>query len=176
MKQLRNLVILILLLLAGPLSLVACGEVSVEGDWSQASREAAGIAPDPSGHPEAIVQVYAARAFKWRGAFAVHTWIAVKPAHAPAYTTFEVMGWNLYHGDSAIDIEMRIWICDPQNGVSNIKSAVLLRVWDKFHEHGIEIPFPQRDLHLIPPTEVSVRVRDVSDSPADGQSTGGVAA
>jgi small-conductance mechanosensitive channel len=51
-------------------------------------------------------------------------------------------------GDSSVDIEMRIWIHDPQNGVSNIKSAVMLRVWDKFREHGIGIPYPQRDLHI----------------------------
>ena len=51
-------------------------------------------------------------------------------------------------GDSAVDLELRIWIDDPQNGVSNVKSQVLLLVWDKFHAHGIEIPFPQRDLHI----------------------------
>jgi small-conductance mechanosensitive channel len=51
-------------------------------------------------------------------------------------------------GDSAVDLEIRFWIRDPQSGVSNIKSAVLLCVWDLFHENGIEIPFPQRDLHL----------------------------
>jgi small-conductance mechanosensitive channel len=59
-------------------------------------------------------------------------------------------------GDSSVDIEMRIWIRDPRNGVSNVKSAVLLRVWDKFHENGIEIPYPQRDLHLIAPAEVTL--------------------
>ena len=62
-------------------------------------------------------------------------------------------------GDSSVDIEMRVWIQDPQNGVSNVKSALLLRVWDKFHAHGIEIPYPQRDLHLIPPADVNVRIR-----------------
>ncbi|MDA0240121.1 MAG: mechanosensitive ion channel [Proteobacteria bacterium] len=51
-------------------------------------------------------------------------------------------------GDSSVDLEIRVWINDPKNGVSNVKSAVLLIVWDKFHEHGIEIPFPQRDLHI----------------------------
>ena len=51
-------------------------------------------------------------------------------------------------GDSSLDLEIRIWIQDPQNGVSNVKSQVLLGVWDRFHEHGIEIPFPQRDIHL----------------------------
>jgi hypothetical protein len=104
MKHLRNALILILLLLAGPFSLVACGKVTLDGDWAAASRQVARIAPDPALHREAVVQVYAARAFKWRGAFAVHTWIAVKPAGAAAYTTYQVMGWNLYHGTSAIDI------------------------------------------------------------------------
>ncbi len=51
-------------------------------------------------------------------------------------------------GDSSVDLELRIWIDDPQNGVSNVKSEMLLLVWDAFHEHGIEIPFPQRDLHI----------------------------
>ena len=51
-------------------------------------------------------------------------------------------------GDSSIDLELRIWINDPTNGRANVISEVLLEVWDRFHEHGIEIPFPQRDLHL----------------------------
>jgi small-conductance mechanosensitive channel len=51
-------------------------------------------------------------------------------------------------GDSSVDLELRLWIDDPQNGISNVKSQVLLLVWDKFHAHGIEIPFPQRDLHI----------------------------
>jgi len=51
-------------------------------------------------------------------------------------------------GDSAVNIEIRGWINDPVNGIGNIKSDVFLRVWDKFQENGVEIPFPQRDLHL----------------------------
>lgn len=51
-------------------------------------------------------------------------------------------------GDSSVDLEIRAWIRDPKNGVSNVKSEILLHVWDQFHEHGIEIPFPQRDLHI----------------------------
>ncbi len=51
-------------------------------------------------------------------------------------------------GDSSVDLEIRIWIDDPSEGRSNVISEVLLRVWDLFREHGIEIPFPQRDLHL----------------------------
>lgn len=59
-------------------------------------------------------------------------------------------------GDSSVDLEIRIWIDDPQNGVSNVQSDLLLRVWDKFHENGIDIPFPQRDLHLKTPPTLSV--------------------
>jgi len=51
-------------------------------------------------------------------------------------------------GDSSVDLELRVWINDPVEGIGNVKSDILLRVWDKFHEHGIEIPFPQRDVHI----------------------------
>lgn len=59
-------------------------------------------------------------------------------------------------GDSSVDLEIRIWIRDPMNGCSNVKSEVLLGVWEKFHEHGIEIPYPQRDLHLRSVSKESV--------------------
>ncbi|MCB1235955.1 MAG: mechanosensitive ion channel [Verrucomicrobiae bacterium] len=51
-------------------------------------------------------------------------------------------------GDSSVDLELRFFIEDPSEGCANVTSDVLLAVWDAFHEHGIEIPFPQRDLHL----------------------------
>jgi small-conductance mechanosensitive channel len=51
-------------------------------------------------------------------------------------------------GDSSVDLELRFWIDDPQNGTMNIRSKILLEVWYRFKEHGIEIPFPQRDVHL----------------------------
>jgi len=51
-------------------------------------------------------------------------------------------------GDSSVDLELRIWIDDPANGRANVISEVLLGVWDRFQEHGVEIPYPQRDLHL----------------------------
>ena len=50
--------------------------------------------------------------------------------------------------DSSVNIEVRFWINDPVNGRANVIGPLLLIIWDKFHEHGIEIPYPQRDLHL----------------------------
>jgi len=51
-------------------------------------------------------------------------------------------------GDSAVNMLLRFWIQDPADGVTNIKGDVLLGLWDAFHEHRIEIPFPQRELHI----------------------------
>ncbi|MDH4181119.1 MAG: DUF3750 domain-containing protein [Betaproteobacteria bacterium] len=91
-------------LLGGPLATLAFGPVSVRGDWASATHRSAGLAPDPAEHRGAIVQVYAARTFGWRGAFAVHTWLAAKPAGAPAYTRYEVIGWRARLGGSGLTV------------------------------------------------------------------------
>ncbi len=51
-------------------------------------------------------------------------------------------------GDHSIDLELRFWIRDPENGISNVSSAVRLAIWDAFKADGIEIPFPQRIVHM----------------------------
>ncbi len=67
---------------------------STQNNWRTASRDPVGIAPEPSVTPEAIIQVYGARAYSWRGYFGIHTWIAVKPSNAESYTIYEVLGWR----------------------------------------------------------------------------------
>jgi small-conductance mechanosensitive channel len=52
------------------------------------------------------------------------------------------------YGDSTVNLELRVWIDDPKNGIDNVKDAVLMAVWDSFHANGIEIAYPQRDLHI----------------------------
>ena len=71
-------------------------------------------------------------------------------------------------GDSAVDLEVRFWVVDPQNGLSNVKSDILLDIWDRFHENGIEIPFPQRDLHLksVAPEVRAAGIQAITDPPA----------
>jgi small-conductance mechanosensitive channel len=51
-------------------------------------------------------------------------------------------------GENSVNLQLRFWIADAHNGVQNVKSAVLLGIWDKFKGAGVEIPYPQRDLHL----------------------------
>ncbi|MBZ6379132.1 mechanosensitive ion channel protein MscS [Pacificimonas flava] len=56
--------------------------------------------------------------------------------------------WLKGYGDSSVDHDILCWINDAEEGVGNVRSAILNRLWDLFKEHGIEIPFPQRDVHL----------------------------
>ncbi len=71
-------------------------------DWRTASREPANIAPDPATEKHAVIEFYAADAFSWRGWFAVHTWVAIKPAKATEYTVYEVVGWRVNRGLPAL--------------------------------------------------------------------------
>jgi small-conductance mechanosensitive channel len=51
-------------------------------------------------------------------------------------------------GESALKLQLRFWIGDAQNGVQNVKSDVLLQIWDRFKQRGVRVPYPQRDLHI----------------------------
>lgn len=94
----RKTLILLAAYLACSLLYVAfSGELGAQ-NWRTASREPAGLAPDPATTPEAVIQVYAARAVSWRGYFGVHTWIAVKPTRAEHFTVYEVMGFRVRRG------------------------------------------------------------------------------
>ncbi len=61
-------------------------------------------------------------------------------------------------GDNSIDLQARFWVSDPQNGIANVSSDVLIRVWEKFRDNDIEFPFPQRDINWKggPPLEVTL--------------------
>ena len=74
-------------------------------DWRTASRASAGIAPDPAVTREAVLEVYAARAWGWRGWFAIHTWIAAKRTDEASYTVYEAIGWRLGWGLPVVRIE-----------------------------------------------------------------------
>ncbi|SDY35104.1 Mechanosensitive ion channel [Jannaschia faecimaris] len=52
-------------------------------------------------------------------------------------------------GDSSVDYILRFWIHDPTDGLTNIRGNVYLALWDAFKEHGISIPFPQREVRML---------------------------
>ncbi len=81
--------------------------------WRNASRLSAGIAPDPSVTNEAVIHVYGADTWGWRGLFAIHTWIAAKRTGELSYTVYDVVGWRKYGGQPVmritLDIPDRYW-------------------------------------------------------------------
>ena len=91
-----------------PVVMILSGAVSLGRDYRTANRDSAGIAPDPAETPEAVVQVYAARALNWRGIFGVHTWIATKPENAPHFTVHQVIGWRVFRDLPAVFSETAI--------------------------------------------------------------------
>ena len=63
--------------------------------WRTAPRHSAGVAPDPVQYSDiAIVQVYSASTYGWRGLFAEHPWIIFKRSGETAFTRYDVVGWR----------------------------------------------------------------------------------
>ena len=145
--MLLGFVIGLALLLMGPVLTMAFGPVSFKGNWSTASHRPTGRAPDPATHPEAIVQVYASRTFGWRGAFAVHTWLAAKPAGADRYDRYEVIGWNLRYGRTAVSIsDARApdaeWFGSPPIVVREVRGSDAEAVIAKLKSAVASYPYP----------------------------------
>ncbi|MFZ5574651.1 MAG: mechanosensitive ion channel family protein [Pseudomonadota bacterium] len=51
-------------------------------------------------------------------------------------------------GDSGIELELRVWLGDPEAGLAAVRSDINRAIWRLFKEAGIVIPYPQRDLHI----------------------------
>jgi len=51
--------------------------------------------------------------------------------------------------DSSINLELGFWIEDPEGGKGNVVSDINLAIWKSFRAHGVEIPFPQRDVRIV---------------------------
>ena len=56
--------------------------------------------------------------------------------------------WLIEFGDSSLNFSLRFWIKDAEAGVTNIKGAVMMALWDAFKENNIAIPFPHREVYV----------------------------
>lgn len=108
-RSLQYSALCLTLLLLGPLYMFAvAGDASGdlrEDGWRFANRDSAGISPLPSEHRAAVVQVFAARAWSWRGHLAVHTWVATKEQDADSYLAHQVVGFRTRRGLPALQSE-----------------------------------------------------------------------
>jgi len=92
----KKFVFIFLLLILAPLSVSTAEYLggNRRGNWQMADRSSAGLLPKASEHPNALVRVFAARTVRWRGIFAVHTWIVVKERGASRYSRYDYTAWG----------------------------------------------------------------------------------
>lgn len=114
-------------------------------DWRTASRISSGLAPKPEEVKEAVVQVYAARTFNWRGYFAVHTWIAVKEKNADFYTTYQVIGWYLGWKGTSVDIRKdvpdRYWYGAEPQLIEDLRGVKAEKAAERIKKLAAEYPY-----------------------------------
>lgn len=144
LKGCLTLVASLLLLLAGPVFMAAYGTLQGAESWQTADRSSAGIAPRPESTPEAVVQVYGARAYNWRGYFAIHTWISTKEAGADHYYVHEVTGWRQYVVNSRIDEPDRAWYGAKPELIADIRGDQAALVIPRIFEAIKSYPYAER--------------------------------
>ena len=146
MNWVNGVGLLLVVLLAGPLLVVSCGKIKLGADWQSADRSGTGIAPDPATTREAVVQVYSARAFNWRGMFAVHTWIAAKRRGAGHYVVHQVIGWRAYRNlpvvVSSRDVPDRAWYGQVPEIVTDLRGARAEALIEPIERAIESYPFP----------------------------------
>ncbi|WP_275098499.1 DUF3750 domain-containing protein [Sedimenticola hydrogenitrophicus] len=138
MTNLKRLSVIILL------GLVSAG-CSSPRDWRTASREPAGIAPAPAVTPEAVLQVYGADAWGWRGWFAIHTWIAAKRTGADTYTVYDVVGWRGRSGQPVMriarDVPDRYWYGERPRIIKEHRGKDVDRLIDAVEKAARDYPW-----------------------------------
>ena len=65
-------------------------------------------------------------------------------------------------GESALNFELRVWTRELLDRPGRLTSQLNFSIWEKFREHNIEIPYPQRDLYLKEPVYVELKQNSVS--------------
>lgn len=95
-SRLRRIFLLGLALIAFSIAASAVAFVQKEGprgyweaDWSSTGR-----LPAAAQHRPAMVRIFAARTGRWKGIFAVHTWIVIKDKDGQSYQRFDKVGWG----------------------------------------------------------------------------------
>ena len=74
-------------------------------------------------------------------------------AHSRVLKDPEPVSRLINFGDNGIELELRVWLRDPEDGIGNVRSDVYLAIWKQFKEQKITIPFPQRDIRMVTSTE-----------------------
>src|ERR1700722_10616869 len=92
----KKYVLIFLFLIVAPLLVSTASYLLGDrrGNWQTADRSSAGLLPKPAEHSDALIRVFAARTVRWRGIFAVHTWIVGKESGASGYFRYDYTAWG----------------------------------------------------------------------------------
>ncbi len=116
--------------------------------WREARWDSAGLAPDPADVRDAVVQIYAARAWGWKGVFAVHSWIAFKRPGAAAWERHEVVGWGVRRGLPAVRRNMRpadaYWAGNPPRLLGEIRGPAAAALIPRIEAAVASYPYADR--------------------------------
>jgi hypothetical protein len=139
--HIKTVILLLVLVLQG-LVMAGC---SAEKDWRTANRESAGMAPDPASTQEAILLVYGAKAWSWRGWFAIHTWIAAKHTGETSYTVYDVIGWRSHHNQPVLkiyhDVPDRYWYGEKPRVIREYRGKEVDRLIDSVDKAANAYPW-----------------------------------
>ncbi len=75
----------------------------------------------------------------------------------------------LSFGDNGIDLNLNVWVPNPEEGILELKSQIYMAIWHQFKQNNISIPFPQRDVRIIGGNADAIQV--FPNKPSDSQST-----
>lgn len=152
MRWLKAPLFLLLALLSGPLYMAAFGSEAADAvtgqrdGWRFASRASSQQAPLPSDYPDAVIQVYAARTYSWRGNLAVHTWVATKAAHADTYLVHQVIGFNERRGlpvvQSQADLPDRLWYGNKPELLVDVRGSAAETLLPQVLQAVHDYPYP----------------------------------
>ncbi len=69
--------------------------------------------------------------------------------------------------DNGIDLELSVWVQDPEAGQNNLRSDIYRDIWQEFRTHGIEIPYPQREIRVLNGSEMAAAATDSPRAPSE---------
>jgi hypothetical protein len=150
-RSVRYLLPGLILLLGGPLYMLAYGGDAAPSrgtdGWRFASRDSIGFSPAPAAHPEAVIQIFVARTWGWRGNLAVHPWVATKARDADSYLTHQVIGFRARRGlpvvQSQPDMPDRRWYGNAPELLVDIRGPEAERLLPQVLAAVASYPYPE---------------------------------
>ena len=115
--------------------------------WDKADRSSAHLAPSPGAHVGAVLQVYSAPLWGWRGYVADHTWVSTKKTGADSYTVYEVLGWRKWSKQNSSvlriekDIPDRLWYGRQPKVLADLRGERAETLISKVHKSALSYPY-----------------------------------